>query len=196
MMHDVYDDGVAVDQKVREYMAANPKVSYRDALRALMKEETAQEEEDRQEFSRRTEAYQSEFKKTYAQAAQMVAAHDPDMVNAYADDSDSAGLARSQGEIWRAAKRASSAAKISISDAVMRILQSEPQVAKKIGGDWLDRQARIEINNQNLGSSISVAYPISLRIVRNTFPEVTAMADFGSVTEMAMRIVFIGWFKD
>ena len=55
---------------------------------------------------------------------------------------------------------------------------------------------RIEINNQNLGSSIDHAYPIALQIVRNTFPEVTAMADFGTVSETAMRIVFIAWFKD
>ena len=40
------------------------------------------------------------------------------------------------------------------------------------------------------------AYPIPLRIVRNTFPKVTAMADFGTVSETAVRIVFIGWFKD
>jgi hypothetical protein len=60
----------------------------------------------------------------------------------------------------------------------------------------LDRQARIEINNRNLGSSIDQAYPIALRIVRNTFPEVTAMADFGTVSETAMRIVFVGWFRD
>jgi hypothetical protein len=118
------------------------------------------------------------------------------MAMAYADATDQAGLAQRVGEVMAAGKKAATAAKISLSDAVMRILQSERDTARKIGGDWLDRQARIEINNQNLGSSLSVAYPIALRIVRNTFPEVAAMADSGSVTEMAMRIVFIGWFKD
>ena len=130
-------------------------------------------------------------------AAQRVLLSDPkNMAMAYADATDQAGLAKRVGEVMREAKKASAVARISMSDAVMRILQSERDTARKIGGDWIDRQARIEINNQNLGSSISVAYPIALRIVRNTYPEVTAMADFGTVSETAMRIVFIGWFKD
>ena len=81
-------------------------------------------------------------------------------------------------------------------DAVRQILEGQRDVAQKIAGDWLDRQARIEIKNQNLGSSIDQAYPIALRLVRSTYPEVTGMADFGTVTETAMRIVFVGWFKD
>jgi hypothetical protein len=57
------------------------------------------------------------------------------MVNAYADDSDSAGLTRRVGEIMAAAKKASSAAKIPMSDVVMKILQGEADVARMVAGD-------------------------------------------------------------
>jgi hypothetical protein len=81
-------------------------------------------------------------------------------------------------------------------DAVRQVLEGQRDVTQKIAGDWLDHQALVQINNLNLCSSQDTAYPLALRIVRSTFPEVTAMADFGTVSEMAMRIVFIGWFKD
>ena len=195
-MNTVYEDGLIVDRQIKAYQEGHPGTSYRAAWTALMRQEEAEEQEAREEFARRVPVYQAEFKKTYAQAAKMVAAHDDNMVQAYAyGDADSPGLVRRQGEVWQAAKQASTAAKNSMSDAVMRILRDERDVAKKIGGDWLDVKARVEINNQNMGSVISVAYPIALRIVRATFPEVTAMADFGTVSEAAMRIVFIGWFK-
>jgi len=45
-------------------------------------------------------------------------------------------------------------------------------------------------------SSQDTAYPVTLRLTMRQFPEVTAMAHFGTVSEMAMRIVLIGWFKD
>ena len=61
------------------------------------------------------------------------------MAMAYADATDQAGLAQRVGEVMREAKKASAVARISMSDEVMRILQSERDTARKIGGDWLDR---------------------------------------------------------
>jgi hypothetical protein len=132
--------------------------------RLIRKEET-EVRELRQEFDRRVEHEVDIGFKSYVLAAERVLRSDPrNMAMAYADATDQAGLAQRVGEVMAAGKKAATAAKISLLDAVMRILQSEREVAQKIGGDWLDRQARIEINNLNLGGNISRSYPVALRL--------------------------------
>ena len=118
------------------------------------------------------------------------------MAIAYADATDQAGLARRVGEVMSAAKKASAAAKISLSDAVMHILQGQRDVAQKVAGDSLDREAMIQINNLNLGASIDTAYPVALRLVINAHPEVTQQYQTGSVSELSRRTIFRAWFKD
>ena len=51
----IYDNGVVIDQRVKTYMEEHPKVSYREALRALLHAEADQEQEAREVFARRVE---------------------------------------------------------------------------------------------------------------------------------------------
>jgi hypothetical protein len=187
-----YDTGVAVDQMAKEYMRDHGS-TYRQALSALIKLEEAQEQEARAEFDRRVSAYQDEFNITsYNRAAEMVAQHDPNMVAAYAEATD---LPVSIGEIVSAAKRAAGVARVSLQDAVRQILEGQRDTAKRVAGDWMDHRARIEINNMNLGSSVDRAYSIALRIVMRMYPEVNAMYETGTVSELAMKTIFVQWFK-
>ena len=188
-----YDTGVAVDQMANEYMRDHGG-TYREALSALIKLEEAQEREARAEFDRRVSAYQDEFNiRSYKRAAELVAKHDPNMVAAYAEATD---LPVSIGEVISAAKRAAGAARVSLQDAVRQILEGQRDTARRVAGDWMDHRARIEINNMKLGSSVDRAYPIALRIVMRTYPEVNAVYETGTVSELAMRTIFRQWFND
>jgi len=95
-----------------------------------------------------------------------------------------------------AAKRAVGAAGVSLRDAVRQILEGEPAVAQKVAGDWLHHRALVEINNQNLGSSVDRAYPVALGIVKREYPQVNQMYLSGRVSDLAMRTIFVQWFKD
>src|SRR5262245_31681332 len=188
-----YDTGVAVDQMAKEYMRDHGG-TYRKALSALIKLEEAQEQEARAEFDRRVPAYQDEFHmRSYNRAAELVARHDVNMVAAYAE---ATGLPVSIGEVVSAAKRAAGVARVSLQDAVRQILEGQRDTAKRVAGDWMDHRARIEINNMNLGSSVDRAYPIALRIVMRTYPEVNEMYEIGTVSELAMRTIFRQWYRD
>jgi hypothetical protein len=133
----------------------------------------------------------------YGLAAEKVLRRDPKvMAYAYADATDQSALAQRVGELMVGAKRASTAAKIPLHTAVVRILENEADASRKIAGDWLDREAMIQINNLNLGSSVDRAYPVALRIVTRTHPEVSAMWQSGRVSELAIRTIFRQWFRD
>jgi hypothetical protein len=69
-------------------------------------------------------------------------------------------------------------------------------VCRRIAGNWLDHRARVEINNKNLGSSIDQAYPIALRGVMSEHREVRQMYETGAVSMLALRTIFVQWFKD
>jgi hypothetical protein len=118
------------------------------------------------------------------------------MAMAYADATDQAELAQKVGEVMSAAKKAAGVAKIPLSDAVRQILEGQRDTSSKIAGDWLSREAMIQINNLNLGSSIDQTYPVALRLVMRAHPEVNAMYESGTVSELAMRTIFRQWFKD
>ena len=198
MSMNIYVEEKIIDERVRSYREADPTASYMDEMRLLLRQEKAEERETRQEFSRRFEREMGAGSKNYslAEAAKRVPRRDPRMAMAYADATDQAGLAQRVGEVMSAAKKAAGMAKIPLFDAVRQILENERDTSRKIAGDWLSREAMIQINNLNLGSSIDQAYPVALRFVMRAHPEVNAMWSSGVVSELALRAIFRQWFRD
>lgn len=108
-------------------MEEHPKVSYREALRALLHAEADQEQSAREEFARRVEHQVDIGFKSYDLAAERVLRSDPrNMAMAYADATDQAAVAQRVGEVINSAKKAAGVAQISLHDAVRQILESRP----------------------------------------------------------------------
>ena len=196
MIRNIYDDGLVIDQRVKTYMGGHPGTTYRQALTALVHEDQAAERGARAEFDRRVE-HEVNAGYDYDLAAEKVLRRDPQVMSyGYAESTGQSAISDRAGEVMAAAKKASSAAGISMSDAVLRILQDEPDVARKLAGDFLDNKAMTAINNENLGSSISEAFPVALKIVMRTYPEVRQTYETGRMSMISMRTIFWAWFKD
>src|SRR5262245_40422259 len=65
------------------------------------------------------------------------------------------------GDVINEGKRRHGEDGTSLPDSVFAILKGEPNVARRIAGNWIDNMAKIWINNLNLGSSLNEAYPIA-----------------------------------
>ena len=135
-MSSIYDSDAAADRKIKQYQIEHPGVTYSQAMRALMREEEATEQENRDEFSRRVTAYSSEFPDD-GNPAELVAKHDPNMIAAYADTGD---MPTSMGDVMAAAKQAVAASKVRLDVAVMRIYRASAMWQKKLRAiGWITR---------------------------------------------------------
>ena len=139
-----------------------------------MKLEDAAEQEARQEFDRRVEREMGAGSKNYslAEAAERVLRRDPNMAMPYADATDQGALAQRVGEVMNAAKKAAGASQYFIagcrSSNLGRTASSSAKDRRR-----LDRSLGGCSNQQSqLGGDQATAYPVALRIVTRTYPEV------------------------